>query len=60
MSDSRFEDYRPVGKAWLSARVRFLNDGRPVWLEEYVEIKTGESLAPALFDPKQFGKARPK
>jgi hypothetical protein len=60
VADSRFEDYRPVGKAWLSARVRFLNNGKPTWLEEYVEIQTGQTLTADLFDPKRFGSARPK
>lgn len=60
LQDTRFEDYRAIGKAWLSARVRFLIDGKPSWLEEYVDIRTGDALPPALFDPQQFGSARPK
>jgi len=61
VADSRFEDYRPVGGggAWLSARVVFLVGGRPVWKEEYVDIRTGEPLNAALFDPRQFRSARP-
>ncbi|HKR55030.1 MAG TPA: hypothetical protein VJS20_01930 [Gemmatimonadales bacterium] len=60
LQDTRFEDYRAIGKAWLSARVRFLINGKPNWLEEYIEIRTGDPLAAALWDPKQFGSARPK
>jgi hypothetical protein len=60
MADSRFEDYRPVGGAWLSARVVFLVGGRPVWKEEYVEIRTDQPLDAALFDPRQFAGARPR
>jgi len=60
IQDTRFEDYRPVGPAWLSARVRFLVNGKPSWLEEYVDIQTGQSLPADLFDPKTFGAARPK
>jgi len=60
IQDMRFEDYRPVGPAWLSARVRFLIGGKPSWLEEYVDIQTGQSLPADLFDPKRFGAARPK
>lgn len=60
LQDTRFEDYRAIGKAWLSARVRFLIDGKPSWLEEYVDIRTGDQLAAALWDPKEFARARPK
>ena len=58
-AETRFEDYRVAGPGWLSARVVFLRDGRPVWLEEYVDIKTDLPLDPGLFDPLRFGAARP-
>jgi hypothetical protein len=58
-ADTRFEDYRRVGGAWVSARVVFLVGGRPVWKEEYVDIRTGEPLAEGLFDPARFTAARP-
>ena len=60
MADSRFEDYRPVNGAWLSARVLFLVNGRPVWKEEYVDIRTDKPIAAAMFDPRQFASARPR
>lgn len=60
IADSRFEDYRPVGGAWLSARVVFLVNGRPVWKEEYVDIQTDPPLGADLFDPRRFASARPK
>ncbi len=60
IADTRFEDYRPVGRAWLSARVVFLVGGRPFWKEEYVDIRTGQPLDAALFDPARFAAARPK
>jgi len=59
LADTRFEDYRPVGRAWLSARVVFLIAGRPIWKEEYVDIRAGEPLDTAMFDPRRFGSARP-
>jgi len=58
-ADTRFEDYRPVGGAWLSARVVFLVGGRPVWKEEYVDVRAGEPLSEGLFDPARFTAARP-
>lgn len=59
-ADTRFEDYRRVGRAWLSARVVFLVGGRPVWREAYVDIRTGRPLDGALFDPHAFARARPR
>ncbi len=58
-AETRFEDYRVAGPGWLSARVVFLRDGKPVWLEEYVDIRTDLPLDPGLFDPLRFGAARP-
>jgi hypothetical protein len=58
MSDIRFNKYQPLGPAWLSAEVAFLVDGHEQWLEEYTEIKTDVPLAPVLFDPRQWKKAR--
>ena len=60
VAETRFEDYREVGRAWLSARVAFLLNGRRVWLEEYVDIRTGIPLDPGLFDPRRFASARPR
>ena len=59
-AETRFEDYRVTGSGWLSARVVFLRDGRPVWLEEYVDVKTDLPLDPGLFDPARFASARPR
>ena len=58
MSDIRFNKYQPLGPAWLSAEVAFLVDGHEQWLEEYTEIKTDVPLAPVLFDPRRWKKAR--
>ena len=57
-SDTRFEDYRAVGPAWVSARVEFLNDGQQRWLEEYTEIKTDVTLPDGLFDPRRWKESR--
>ena len=59
-SDTRFEDYRAVGPAWVSARVEFLNDGQQRWLEEYTEIKTDITLPDAMFDPRKWKESRMK
>ena len=57
-SDIRFNKYQTAGGAWLSAEVAFLVDGQPRWLEEYTEIKTDVPLKDALFDPRQWKRAR--
>jgi hypothetical protein len=57
-SDIRFNKYYSVGPAWLSPEVAFLVDGQERWLEEYTDIKTAVPLADALFDPRQWKKAR--
>jgi hypothetical protein len=58
-AETRFEDYREAGPGWLSARVVFLQDGKPVWVEEYSDIRTDPALDSGLFDPVRFGAARP-
>jgi hypothetical protein len=58
IADTRFEDYRQVGRAWLSARVVFLRDNKPVWLEEYEDIHTDQPLDVAIFDPHRFATGR--
>ncbi|HEX2679736.1 MAG TPA: hypothetical protein VHQ03_00420 [Candidatus Dormibacteraeota bacterium] len=60
VADTRFEDYREVGRAWLSARVVFLVGDKPNWLEEYTDIRTALPLDAGLFDPHRFGSARPR
>ena len=57
-TDIRFNDYRPVGAAWLSAEVLFLVDGRERWREQYTQIRTEVPLADVLFDPRQWKKGR--
>jgi hypothetical protein len=56
ITDIRFNEYRPVGAAWLSAEVAMLVDGQQRWLEQYIEVKTGEALPDRLFDPKTWSR----
>ena len=53
-SDIRFNQYRPVATAWLSAEVAFLVDGHERWLEQYTDVKTDGPLPDALFDPTRW------
>ena len=57
-SDIRFNRYRPVDGVWLSPEVAVLVDGQQRWLEQYTEIETGTPLPDALFDPRQWTRAR--
>jgi hypothetical protein len=58
INDIRFNKYEPAGRAWVSAEVAFLENGRRVWLEEYTEIKTDVPLAPTLFDARRWKQTR--
>ncbi len=53
--DVRFDDYRPLGRAWISPTVRFLVDGNEVMREEYFDIEADAELPAGLFDPERWG-----
>ena len=57
VAEIRFNKYEPLGGGWISPEVEFLTDGKLTFLEEYKNIRTGETLAPALFDPQQWSAA---
>ncbi|HEY6809463.1 MAG TPA: hypothetical protein VI160_11835 [Gemmatimonadales bacterium] len=59
-SESVFDAYQPLGGTWVSPRVAFTLDGKPVWLEEYVDLVANGALDDAVFDPAKFGVARPR
>ncbi len=54
VSETQFNAYQKAGDAWVSAEVLFILDGRPVWKEQYTDIKTGIQVADQVFDPKQW------
>lgn len=53
-TESRFDDYRAFGDAWVSARVLFLTSGQRRWLEEYDDIRTDVPLPDGLFDVRRW------
>jgi len=57
VQDIRFDDYRPLGEAWISPTVRFLVDGHEVMREEYFDIEANPMLPTGLFDPERWGSA---
>lgn len=54
VQDIRFDDYRPLGNAWISPTVRFLVDGNEVMREEYFDVEAGVELPAGLFDPERW------
>jgi len=54
VSESQFNDYRPFGKAWVSAQVLFLANGQRRWMEEYDQITVNTPLAEGVFDVKRW------
>ncbi|HXH63218.1 MAG TPA: hypothetical protein VNG95_03485, partial [Gemmatimonadales bacterium] len=55
-----FDAYQPLAGTWVSPRVASSVDGKPVWLEEYVDIVANGALDDAVFDPARFAVARPR
>ena len=53
-TETQFNDYRPFGKAWVSAQVLFLTGGQRRWMEEYDEIAVNVALADGVFDVKRW------
>lgn len=53
-SEIQFNDYRPFGKAWVSAQVLFLVGGQRRWREEYEEIAVNVPLRDGVFDVKRW------
>ena len=57
IEDTRFTDYRPAGQAFIAARVEVYSAGKLVFTEDYTDIRTGNKLDPATFDPAKFATA---
>lgn len=55
LDDIRFTNYRPLAGAWIAAGVEVYSDGKKVFSEDYSDIQANVKLAPAVFDPQQFG-----
>ena len=55
LDDIRFMDYRPVAGAWVAARVEVHSEDKLVFSEDYTDIQANVKLAPAVYDPQQFG-----
>jgi hypothetical protein len=60
LSESRFNRYVDVGGHPIATEMLFLRDGKPVFREEYVQIRTDLPLDAAMFDPARWAAAQPK
>lgn len=58
VQDIRFDDYRPLGRGWISPTVRFLVNGKEIDREEYFDIEVNPDLPAGLFDPERWGRGR--
>ena len=55
VQETQFNKYVKVkGGGWVSAQVKFFDDGKPRTTEEYFEIRTGVKLDASLYDPEKW------
>ena len=59
VTDSRFTRYERIDGLPVATEMLFLRDGRPVFREEYAEVRLNVPLSDALFDPEQWSTATP-
>ena len=55
--DITFENYQPLGKAWVAPRCVIKLNGKEVQREEYRDIRADVKLQPDLYDPVTYHKA---
>jgi hypothetical protein len=55
--DITFENYQPLGKAWVAPRCVIKLNGKEVQREEYRDIRADVKLQPDLYDPMTYHKA---
>jgi hypothetical protein len=52
-----FDDYRPLGRGWIAAKVEVTVDGQLVQREVYSNIRSDTALDASLFDPEKWAAA---
>jgi hypothetical protein len=55
--DITFENYQPLGKAWVAPRCVIKVNGKEVQREEYRDIRADVKLQPDLYDTETYHKA---
>jgi hypothetical protein len=55
VQETQFNKYVKVkGGGWVSAEVKFFNDGKLVTSEDYTDIQAGTALTPDLWNPEKW------
>ena len=55
--DITFENYQPLGKAWVAPRCVIKLNGKEVQREEYRDVRADRPLPPDLYDTETYHKA---
>jgi hypothetical protein len=58
VQDIRFTNYERRGDAWLAPRVEVYTDGKLVFYEDYLDVRTNVPLDESLFDPTPWRNPR--
>jgi hypothetical protein len=58
VQDIRFTNYERRGDAWIAPRVEVYTDGKLVFYEDYLEVRTNVPLDESLFDPTPWRNPR--
>lgn len=59
VTDSRFTRYEEMEGLPVATAMLFLRDGRPVFKEEYADVRLNEPLPDSMFDPERWTTATP-
>lgn len=59
VTDSRFTRYEELDGLPVATAMLFLRDGRPVFREEYADVRVNVPLSESLFDPEKWNTAKP-
>lgn len=59
VTDSRFTRYEQMDGVPVATAMLFLRDGRPVFKEEYADVRLNVALPDSLFDPERWTSATP-
>ncbi|NJD11946.1 MAG: hypothetical protein FIB01_16385 [Gemmatimonadetes bacterium] len=60
LSETRFDEYRPLAGGWISPLVVFRRDGREIQREVYYDIEANPVLPEGLLDPARWHEVRPR
>ena len=53
-NEAMFDNFKMVKGKYIATKVIFLNNGKPIMIEEYFDMDFPETLDSRIFDPKNF------